>query len=199
MEILRILREANADGGAGGIATAVVPPPPTDDRLRQTQNELMAAQLENARLKARVAFPNVPENLLNMFVGTPDQVHAFAEQMSQTLTAQPPAPGTAPQPPNGAPASVQAGAPASQAVASPEPPPAPVPGLGLGVPSGLDPDEQYFQELKTKVLDRTATKEEIRLMAGVKGGGRSPEQVGAAFRRGWNRHMEQRRSGRGDF
>lgn len=127
------------------------------------------ALIDNAILRARIQYPQVPEDLLRKFKGSkPEDWFEFAGFAATSIPAVAPAPAVPPSSPAPAPAPVAAG----------EPVPAPGPG---GTVSPTAAREMRNKELRQRVIRKTATQDEASELADT--------TLIAAF----NKHMKERK------
>lgn len=136
---------------------------PTDAELR----------LENARLRARIDHPSVPEHLLSV-VQDPDQVATYARELSEYGQSQ-------------------------QAVVKPETWDKGVPMPPANATQAVTPEEEMKYQRVVNQSKNNAMKRFIDPADLVKVASSGPHEMGEAFARMWNRHIDQRRNGRGDF
>jgi hypothetical protein len=159
-----------SDETPGAVADLPVPAPAAAPAAPVISPEdHQTALVENAILRARIQYPQVPEDLLRKFRGQkPEDWFEFAGFAANSIPAAAPAPAVPPSSP----------APASAPVAAGEPVPAPGPG---GTVSPTAAREMRNKELRQKVIRKTASQDEASELADT--------TLIAAF----NKHMKERK------
>lgn len=169
--------EAAPDGGNGGSAAAVLPPGALSaDDAQRLRNENLVTKIQLARAQAMMDFPQADRELLDLVGGTPEEIRTAAEKMHTKALAAAAAAAPAPTPAPTSAAPIQPGA-------------APVPG-----PDGAQPvtgeSVESFEEkkLRTRLRSNTLRTQVDQAEAQI--------AYDNGFRRGWNQHMLDRKTGR---
>ncbi len=140
----------------------------TQQRLQQLESERAEMNLRMARSEAYARYPHLRDTgLLEQYMGSPDQIGAFADKLAERIPPPAPTPAPLTQAPPGTPTSPPVVQQQPPAGTTPPPPAAPAPPQNLAVPTPTEvlqqqsADAMKYDEIRLKMEQGIATRQEV--------------------------------------